>query len=992
MWGRAAVVLLAAHAKEEQGAGWNYELVKLAKHPEEKMRAALVILLVVAVFAATTTAVCAVKSKVETNKMTDKVGFVLENDFVKWVVADDGLNQSFIDKTTGKDYLKKEVASKFAVVKKADKYYQASKVSQANGKIAIDFENCGVSAVFKVESKKNYSTIEVVSVTGEGVTELTFGYTELTLSGDQSEPFGCCSLTLNLQTRAVDIPGPSSRLKVLCYPRFGFAGAKTAIAACPMSKFRPILQQIVTEAPDVPKSPLGGPWALDSEIAKGSYLFNFDGITEANVDQWIEVTKLLGVNQIDFHGGSSFRFGDCRPNPGLYPNGRASLKAVIDKLHAAGIKAGLHPYAFFMDKTCDWVTPVPDSRLGKDATFTLSQDMSADSTDVPVVESTENMSTITGFFTRNSITLMVDQELIIYSDISKTPPYAFTKCTRGAHGTKVSAHAKGAKVHHLTECFGYFAPDGDSTLLAEVAQSVADTYNECGFDMVYLDALDGEDVLGGPGNGWHYGSKFVWELANRLKKPSLMEMSTFHPHLWYVRSRIGAMDFPTRSQKRFIDLHCHGVPGHEHAFGNIAAVRMMLPAQLGWWTLHTAGDIQIERTFPDDIEYLMCRCLATNTGFAIMAINPSTIKSVPLYASLAPIFKNYEELRHANYFPESVRKQLDKPGAEFTLDKDAEDNWQLYPVKYDKQKVTQSEASWVSGNPYQEQQPRIRIEALMSAASYDSPDAVTVMDFSKLDDFTDRSAQNGCSAELETSTEQVKEGVSGRFYAYSGLAKPNGAWVKIGRILDPSLNLGDKQALGVWVYGDGKGELLNLQVMSPPHLAWGIGDHYIKVDFTGWKYFEMVEPEGGNIQDYSWPYSLTVYGIYREKVNYGSIGSVSLWYNNLPQDNQVECYLSPVKALSLVKGKIVNPKVTINGKTITFPVELDSYSYLEFTSMSDCKVYGPTGELLAEVQPQGEAPVLKSGANRVRFACDAQQGVSARANVTVISRNANPVR
>ncbi|NLN75594.1 MAG: hypothetical protein GX139_04745 [Armatimonadetes bacterium] len=956
------------------------------------MRAAWVILLVVAIFITAMTAAYAAKGKMETTKMVGKTDFVLENDYVKWVVAADGLNQSFIDKTTGKDYLKKEAASKFAVVKKADKYYQASRVSQANGEITIDFADSGVSAVFKVESKKNYATVEVVSVTGEGVQELTFGYVELNLSGDPSEPFGCCSLGLNLQTRAVDIPGPCGRLKVMCYPRFGFAGAKVAVVACPMDKFRPIMQQVVTDATDMPKSPLGGPWALDSEIARGSYLFNFDGITEASVDQWIEVTKLLGVNQIDFHGGSSFRFGDCRPNPGLYPNGRASLKAVIDRLHAAGIKAGLHPYAFFMDKTCDWVTPVPDPRLGKDATFTLSQDISAESTDVPVVESTENMSTITGFFTRNSVTLMVDQELIIYSDISKTSPYAFTKCTRGAHGTKISAHAKGAKVHHLTECFGYIAPDGDSTLLAEVAQSVADTYNECGFDMIYLDALDGEDVLGGPGNGWHYGAKFVWELAKRLDKPSLMEMSTFHPHLWCVRSRIGAMDFPTRSQKRFIDLHCHGVPGHEHAFGNVAAVRMMLPAQLGWWTLHTAGDIQVERSFPDDIEYLMCRCLATNTGFAIMAINPSTIKSVPLYASLAPIFKNYEELRHANYFPESVRKKLDKPGAEFTLDKDADDKWQLYPVKYDKRKVTEADASWISGNPYQEQQPRIRIEALMSAAPYDSPDAVTLIDFDKLDEFDDRSAKEGVAAELEVSELHKKEGVSGKFYAWSTLDKPNGSWVKIGRKFEPSLNLGDKQAIGVWVYGDGKGQLLNLQVMSPPHLAWGIGDHYIKVDFTGWKYFELIEPEAGNIQDYFWPYSLTVYGIYREKVNYGSVGSVSLWYNNLPQYDQAECYLSPVKALPLVKGKLINPKVTINGETITFPVELDSYSYLEFTSMSDCKVYGPTGDVIAEVQPQGEAPTLKSGANRVKFACETEPGVSARAHVTVITRNSDPLR
>ena len=34
-----------------------------------------------------------------------------------------------------------------------------------------------------------------------------------------------------------------------------------------------------------------------------------------------------------------------------------------------------------------------------------------------------------------------------------------------------------------------------------------------------------------------------------------MEMSTFHHHLWCVRSRYCAWDHPNRSHKRFIDLH-----------------------------------------------------------------------------------------------------------------------------------------------------------------------------------------------------------------------------------------------------------------------------------------------------------------------------------------------------------------------------------------------------------------------------------------------------
>ena len=245
-----------------------------------------------------------------------------------------------------------------------------------------------------------------------------------------------------------------------------------------MAELRSLMKEVVAAAPDLPQSRIGGPWALDSSENFGSYLMT-SGITEENVDEWIRLAQSLGMSQIDIHGGSCFRFGDCEPNPKMYPKGRASFKAVIDKLHAAGIQAGLHTYAFFIAKTSRWVSPVPDSRLAKDATFTLSEALPQSASAVPVDESTEKMSAITGFGVRNSATVQIDDELITYTGVSKTPPYAFTGCKRGACGTRVAAHAKGARVHHLRECFGLFVPDGDSTLLAEVAAETARMYNEC---------------------------------------------------------------------------------------------------------------------------------------------------------------------------------------------------------------------------------------------------------------------------------------------------------------------------------------------------------------------------------------------------------------------------------------------------------------------------------------------------------------------------------
>ncbi|MCX5757959.1 MAG: hypothetical protein NTU83_05545, partial [Candidatus Hydrogenedentes bacterium] len=505
---------------------------------------------------------------------------VLENDSVRWELGANGRTLHFIDKRSGQDYFdpKQEATTPYA--KKQGKTYAVTVAAYENGRLTLAFGDSDVKAIVRATLEKRYLVLEVLSVSGEP-DELAFVDIPLTLKGNLDEPFACCAMALNLKTNVPEVPGPNARLRAMCYPRFGLQGAKVAIVACPQEGLRDVMKEVVSAADELPHSNIGGPWALDAEINRGSYLFDFGKITEETVDEWIAFVKSIGLNQIDFHTGSSLRFGDCAPNPKLFPNGRASVKAVLDKLHAAGISAGLHTYAFFMAKDTPYVTPIPDPRLAKDAAFTLAEALPPEAVAVPVDETTKDMSTVTGFFVRNSVTLQVDDELIVYSAISKEPPYAFTGCTRGACGTRVAAHE---------ECFGLFVPDADSTLLSEVATNAADTFNECGFDMIYLDALDGEDILGGAENAWHYGSKFVFEIAKRLHKPALFEMSTFHHHLWYVRARMGAWDHPTRWHKRYIDVHCKA---------NQDGAETFLPMNLGWWAVQMWSDnIQSEPTFP----------------------------------------------------------------------------------------------------------------------------------------------------------------------------------------------------------------------------------------------------------------------------------------------------------------------------------------------------------------------------------------------------------
>ncbi len=900
----------------------------------------------------------------------------LENESVRYVIGEDGLNLHFIDKKSGVDYLDPSASTPCARAKVAGKDEPLRALSFDGKALVMRFGDAGIQVTVGVTAKKRHFLFRVTDVRGEGIEELTF--LNLALVQKPGDPFAGCALALNLQTNVPELPQPNSKVHAFCYPRFGLIGAEAALVGCTGGELRSVIQDVVTAAEELPHSSIGGPWALDAQINAGSYLFNFGGLSEETVDDWIALAKQVGINQIDFHGGSSFRFGDCRPNPETYPNGRKSLKAVIDRLHEAGIVAGLHTYAFFIDKKCPWVTPIPDPRLAKDAVFTLVGDLSADATEVSVSESTEKMSTTTGFFVRNSVTLQIDDELITYAAIQKDSPYAFTECTRGAYGTTVAAHSAGAKVHHLKECFGLFVPDGDSTFLSEVAESTARMFNECGFDMMYLDALDGEDILGGGENGWHYGSKFVFEIWKYLERPALMEMSTFHHHLWYVRSRMGAWDHPTRGHKRFIDIHCQA---------NNGLKRMFLPGHLGWWAVKTWTGIQGEPTFADDIEYLCGKCIGNDVGFSIMGINPGNCDT-PAYQRLAAIMRQYEALRRDGAFDESIKARLRVPGDEFTLFQDDDERWRFKPANYDKHKVeptAEGSRRWVTSNPFQTQPLKLRIETLASVKAYDADDSVTLLDFSKPEELSQTHTAKGVTLELRPDSERVKAGgVSGALLARNQEASsPRGAWASVEKEFSPPINLEEKGALGVWLYGDGRGEVLNFQLENPKHLVGGFAERYVTVDFTGWRYFELVETESERHSQYRWPYG-SPYSIYREKVNLKHVEKLTIWCNDLPADGDVRCWIAPVKALPVVDIEIENPSIAIQGKKITFPVKLKTGQYLEFNSMTDCKLYGPDGNFVGDVTPQGDVPQLRRGENSVEWSCDGPTDLSARARVTVI--------
>lgn len=907
-------------------------------------------------------------------------------------VGIDGHVTSFVDAESGTDYYDPAAGAVFAAIRAGGQAFPATAAILNGDLLTVNFGNADGQAVFRVVPGPHRLAFEVVSFSCEQAEELTFAHIPLSLKGTLDEPFGVSPLALNLNTNCGQIPGLNPGLAgFIACRRFGFVGARGAIIAGPVAGLREALKDAVAATPDLPRSSLGGPWALDGEINQDSYLIAMEGtVTEDNVGAWIEAARYAGTTQIDLHGGEAFRWGDYEVKQALYPRGRESLKAVVDTIHNAGLAVGLHTYAFFIAKDAPWVTPVPDPRLDSDAVFTLAGNLAEQDAVVPVAESTEAMSAVTGFHVRNSVTLRIDDELITYADIGKQAPYAFNGCVRGACGTKAAPHAQGAKVYHLKECFGLFVPQGDSSLFEEVAQRTADLYNACGFDMLYLDALDGSDILAGGENAWHYQARFVYELNRRLNRPAVMEMSTFSHHLWCVRSRMQAWDCPARGMKDFVDCH---------VLDNLKWKSAFLPTHLGWWGCFDWGRLQPERTMPDDMEYLCVKALATDSSLSyIVGFAPGHFAQAHTQ-QLAAIAQRYESLRRAGTVPDSIKAQLVVPRSEFALETADDGLAQFRPVQHDKHIVAagREPEQLEVDNPYAAQPLRLRIEALVQPGASDAPESIVFADARNAVEFGPVETQEGVSASLEPMPQGKGDGDVGMaFIARNTDIEPTRAWAAFRKEFVPTINLANR-GLGLWVEGDGQGEVLNVQLRSPKHLAGGLADHYIHIDFTGKRYFALVEPEAEELSQYEWAHtrrwidwqrnpvgiSAFAYPMYHIWVVYDQIASLTIGVNNIPAGKSVQVGLGCIKALPLQTAKLANPAVTLGAATLTFPVELESGSYLEFLAMDDCKVYDAAGNCTGEVTPVGTVPTIASGKNACEFGNASQPDGPARARVTV---------
>jgi hypothetical protein len=901
----------------------------------------------------------------------------LDNDLTRLQFDARGRVIGLIDKTSGKNHAA-SVPACFVTIGKGGQTYRPSACTYDRDRLTFTFRQSGVTVQVKVGVKRRYFVFELASVSDPDVDAVALGGLAVNLAKDTSASVAWASdgeyaaavVPLNLQVEVGVNGGACPVFSPKCVRRYGLQGAKIALAGCHAAEVRDVLKEVV-RAEGLPWSPLGGPFALDAEENRGSYLFG--AVSESTVDEWIELGRLGGFAEIHLCPWWR-RLGHYEPNPSLFPHGLAGLKQVSDKLHAAGFKVGMHTLTGCIQVNDPWVSPVPDKRLAKDARFTLAAAVGADDKIIHTTERPGNLATFWGDMGTGN-TLQIGDEIIAYKGLSQEPPYGFTDCTRGQWGTKRSAHDRGAAAQHLIASYDSYIPDEDSTLVGELADCIAHAFNTCACDMIYLDGSEGMRSA-------HAVATMKRAIFSRLQGRVLVESSSGAWGAWPFHSRVGAWDHPLYGFNRFTDLHCENLQRY--------AASELLPGHMGWWVI-TGPAADHAGMFPEDMEYFCGKCLGWDWSMSLEGVSAGKTPPNARQNEYLAMLGRYERLRLDKHFPERLKARLRTPREQFRLIQDDKGRWQLLPTDYLPHKVTSladGTQAWTVRNRHSAQPAKLRVEALYACQPYDTPQGVLVTDFARPDDFGVRSAATGVTHDLAASTEQVKAGaVSALFTAKNAAATRRGAWAEVGRVFTAPLDMSKCGALGVWIYGDGQGELLNFQLTNTRQSYTSWDEHYVDVNFTGWRYFELLlrERDAQRHQDYVWPYGGAC-EVGRNPLLCGRVGSLNVYYNELPPNREVRCFFGPVKALPVANVKLGNPAVVINGQRIVFPVALESGQFIEYEGSADCRWHDERGAVIRRIVPQGDPPTLAPGENPISFHCDSPAGYGTRARITVISQ------
>lgn len=864
-------------------------------------------------------------------QLTD-TGILLENTHAQILLdQSDASVLQIIDKATGKD-IRGEKTPFFALLDKEKNLVAPTGLSLQGDTLQVTTP-LGDFAV-QVAADEDYFVFTLVTNLPEGAFQGYIANAKYAYDFANKENTGACGIALTYWVNPVHYPDAKAReTRGEITRHLQDVGGKFALIIAPIVKQKDIIKKAsrTIDRKAGIMSEIGGAWGRDSRMNFGNYLIDFESSPEY-IQSVLEFYKTVGIDQVDFHQCElNFRQGDFKFE--RYPNAAEFKKNVTDVLEAQGIQTGLHTYSFYIRYDCDGILADPkwQKQLGVLETFTLARDIAADADFLPTTESTEAVSKDFGFMARNTPFILVGEEIIKFENA----PDGFKVAQRGWAGTKAVAHRAGEEIRHIDGYYRVIAPVPGSELYLQIARNTAKAFNEGGFTMIYLDALDGIRIHCGENENWYYAAMFICELMQYCNKTPLIEYSTIFPSIWPARGRVGAYDYPNRGYKDFLRIHLKD---------NLQYIDRYSAPTLGWYNFYPfnenfPGNEHVKYQHTDDIEFM--GSLAVMYDFSM--VHTTTIPEfMEKYAGLrrnVAVYRKYDDLRKAGYFPPEYLEKVKASPWECHLRQKEDGEYVFAEKKYQFVKLSDLEdADRNTGkftNPFTEQTPFVRIEALLGA---NGGAPITLMELDENRDITEQ--------ELVV------------HYA-------------------EDLDLNKKLAKKVRVLGNGKkGSAIAIEHRWETFKSSrGYLSYVIDTDFTGWRDFVLVETDTGERPDLSFDEGQHIYACYRSEMNNRMISKTEIRtcgdVSGVRMGNVIGCGHS----FEVLK----DPTVTVGDTKITFICELLSTEYIEFDGKT-AKIFDRYGNE-REIFFQSDLTV-PAGDFAATLSATAMNGGPARAKLT----------
>ncbi len=619
------------------------------------------------------------------------MSIVLENSKMRLVIGEDAKAESLVLLSTGEELLAEEKLPMFSVTQlrpfnneikliymNKRTTYPANRVRQEGDRLIVGFELAPYEAAVKVAISDSYITFTldefIASSADYGHQKMDVPPTQefrlINLPVKKRENFGKWLNVIWDDSVAVNVLATTPEARIDSEERKDFRiltadavkGVKLrgCTAALIVSNKEDLFECIDTLEADY-----GMPRGVKSRQGEliDTSIYWTESLNPDNVDEHIALMKKGGFRLALIYYKSIFnspigyhRFGDFNFHP-EYKNGIDSVKEVIEKIKAAGIKVGFHFLHTHIGIESHYVTPRADRRLNLTRNFTLSKDLSK--TDTVIYVDEDPTDTVMHPDCR---ILKFGTELISYESYMTEPPYRFIGCKRGALNTEIISHGEGdiGGILDISE-FGatsiYLNQNTD--LQDEIAEKIAEIYN-LGFEFAYYDGSEGVN----PPYEYHVPNAQYRVYKRFNNAPLFCEGAAKSHFTWHMLSGANAFDiFPTDVFKEMIDK-----------FPVVAAREMkkdFTRVNFGWWNIYPD-------TRPDVYEYGAMRATAWNCPMTVMCRAGDA--KFPLFDATFSAVKTWQDAKADGFFTADVKKYLQDTENEHTLFVNEKGEYELSPI------------------------------------------------------------------------------------------------------------------------------------------------------------------------------------------------------------------------------------------------------------------------------------------------------------------------